>query len=64
MIKYYGFVYFVHVERGDSFKEYVVKINHLDEFVTLMGEFDTIIVEELLKTYVNFEHVYQWYKPL
>lgn len=64
MIKFFGFVYFVRVERADSTKEYVVKVNHLDEFVALMVEFDAIIVTELLKTHVCFEHKLQWYKAL
>lgn len=64
MNKYYGFVYYVRVERADAQKEYVVKVNHLDEFVTLMEKFDAVIVTELLKTHVNFEHKYQWYKAL
>ena len=64
MNKYYGFVYYVLVERGDSHTAYVVKVNHLDEFVALMEKFDAVIVTELLKTHVNFEHSYQWYKSL
>lgn len=64
MIKFYGHVYYVRVERAGSQKEYVVKVNHLDEFVALMKEFDTVIVTELFKTYVNFEHKFQWYKSL
>lgn len=64
MIKFYGYVYYVRVERAGSQKEYVVKVNHLDEFVTLMEKFDAVIVTELLKTHVNFEHKFQWYKSL
>lgn len=64
MIKYYGLVYYVRVERSDIHKEYVVKVNHLDEFVILMEKFDAVIVTELLKTHVNFEHNHQWYKAL
>lgn len=64
MIRFYGFVYYVRVERADSHKEYVVKVNHLEEFVALMDKFDAVIVTELLKTHVNFEHKFQWYKSL
>lgn len=64
MSKYYGLVYYVRVERADTQKEYVVKVNHLDEFVVLMEKFDAVIVTELLKAHVNFEHNYQWYKAL
>lgn len=64
MIKYYGLVYYVRVERAGIQKDYVVKINHLDEFVTLMEKFDAIIVTEILKTHVNFEHKFQWYKSV
>lgn len=64
MIKYNGYVYYVRVERAGSQREYVVKVNHLDEFVALMDKFDAVIVTELLKTHVNFEHKFQWYKSL
>lgn len=64
MSKYYGLVYYVRVERADTCKEYVVKVNHLDEFVVLMEKFDAVIITELLKTHVNFEHKFQWYKML
>lgn len=64
MISFYGFVYYVRVERANSCKDYVVKVNHLDEFVALMENFDAVIVTELLKTHVNFEHKFQWYKSL
>lgn len=64
MSKYYGLVYYVRVERAGTQREYVVKVNHLDEFVALMEKFDAVIVSELLKTHVNFEHNYQWYKAL
>ena len=60
MIKFYGYVY--HVSIGGTC--YVVKVNHLDEFMSLMHGCGSVIVSELFKTHVDFEHKYQWYKSL
>lgn len=64
MNSYFGFVYYVSVKRYNSSSNYVVKINHLDEFVALMEKFDSIVVTKLVKTCIDFDHVYQWYKAL
>lgn len=60
MIKYYGYVY--HVSIGDN--SYVVKVNHLDEFVALMHDSGTVIISDFVKTKVYFDYVHQWYKTL
>lgn len=60
MIKFYGYAY--HVSIGDTC--YVVKVNHLDEFMTLMHGRGPVIISDFVKTRVCFEHVYQWYKTV
>lgn len=60
MIKFYGYVY--HVSIGDTC--YVVKVNHLDEFVSLMHDCGSIVISDFLKTGVYFDYVHQWYKAL
>lgn len=60
MIKFYGYVY--HVSIGDSC--YVVKENHLDEFMTLMRGRGSVVISDFVKTKVCFDYVYQWYKAL
>ena len=60
MIKFYGFVYHVSING----KRYVVKVNHLDEFVTLMHDCGSVIVLDFVKTHVCFDYVYQWYKEI
>ena len=57
-VSYFGYVYFVTI--GD--KNYVVKVNHLDEFVSLLHENGVIIVTDFIKSKVVFDNVHQWYK--
>lgn len=57
-VSYFGYVYFVTI--GD--KDYVVKVNHLDEFVSLMHHKGVIVVTEFTKSKVVFDNVHQWYK--
>lgn len=57
---FYGFVYFVTV----CDKEYIVKVNHLDEFVSLMYNNGAIVITGFEKSKVVFDNVYQWYKAL
>lgn len=59
-VSYFGYVYLVTI--GD--KDYVVKVNHLDEFVSLMHENGAIVVTEFTKSKVVFDNVHQWYKTL
>lgn len=59
-VSYFGYVYFVTI--GD--KDYVVKVNHLDEFVSLMHDNGAIVVTEFTKSKVVFDNVHQWYKTL
>lgn len=60
MIKFYGFVY--HVSIGGTC--YVVKVNHLDEFMSLMRGCGSVVILDFVKTQVCFAHVYQWYKKI
>lgn len=60
MIDFYGYVY--HVSIGGS--SYVVKVNHLDEFMALMRGSGTVIISDFVKTKVCFAYVHQWYKTL
>lgn len=60
MINFYGFVY--HVRIGD--KCYVVKANHLDEFVSLMHGCGCVVISDFVKTKVCFDYVHQWYKAV
>lgn len=57
---YFGYVYLVTI--GD--KEYIVKVNHLDQFVALMADNGVIVVSEFVQSKVIFDNVHQWYKPL
>ena len=57
---YYGYVYLVTIGN----KDYVVKVNHLDEFVSLMHDNGAIVVTEFTKSKVVFDNVHQWYKTL
>lgn len=59
-VSYYGYVYLVTIGN----KDYVVKVNHLDVFVTLMHENGVIVVTEFTKSKVVFDNVHQWYKTL
>lgn len=60
MIKFYGFVY--HVSIGGTC--YVVKVNHLDEFMAIMHGCGSVIISDFVKTKVCFDNVHQWYKTL
>lgn len=57
---FYGYVYFVSI----CDKDYVVKVNHLDEFVSLMHDNGAIVVTDFTKSKVAFAHEYQWFKAL
>lgn len=57
---FFGYVYFVTV--GD--KEYIVKVNHLDQFVALMADNGAIVISEFVQSKVIFNNAYQWYKAL
>lgn len=59
-VTYYGYVYLVTIGN----KDYVVKVNHLDEFVSLMHDNGAIVVTEFTKSKVVFDNVHQWYKTL
>lgn len=59
-VSYYGYVYLVSIED----KNYVVKVNHLDEFVSLMHDNSAIVVTDFTKSKVIFDNVHQWYKTL
>lgn len=59
-VSYYGYVYFVSIYG----KDYVVKANHLDEFVSLMHNNGAIVVTDFTKSKVIFDNVHQWYKAL
>lgn len=59
-VSYYGYVYLVTIGN----KDYVVKVNHLDEFVSLMYDNVAIVVTEFTKSKVVFDNVHQWYKTL
>lgn len=60
MIRFYGYVY--HVSIGDTC--YVVKLNHLDEFMALMRGYGSVIISDFVKTNVSFDYVHQWYKTV
>lgn len=59
-VSYFGYVYLVTIGN----KDYVVKVNHLDEFVSLMHDNGVIVVIEFVKSKVVFDNVHQWYKTL
>lgn len=59
-VSYYGYVYLVTIGN----KDYVVKVNHLDEFVSLMHDNGAIVVTDFIKSKVVFDNVHQWYKTL
>lgn len=60
MIKFYGYVYHVSIDG----KCYVVKVNHLEEFIALMHGCGSVIISDFVKTKVCFDYVHQWYKTL
>ena len=60
MIKFEGFVYLVS-HRG---VDYVVKINHLDEFVALHRGEGAIVITDFVMSHIEFENALQWYKKL
>lgn len=59
-ISYYGYVYLVSI----GSKDYVVKVNHLDQFVSLMHGNCAIVVTVFRKSKVNFDNELQWYKEI
>lgn len=59
-VSYYGYVYFVTIGSID----YVVKVNHLDEFVSLMHDKGAIVVTGFVKSKLFFDNVHQWFKTL
>lgn len=59
-VSYYGYVYLVSI----CGKDYVVKVNHLDEFVLLMHDNGVVVVTDFIKSKVTFDYVHQWYKTL
>ena len=60
MIKFYGYVYYVSV--GGTC--YVVKVNHLDEFMALMRGCGFVVISGFVKMRVCFDYVHQWYKTV
>lgn len=63
-VKVHGTFFFLSVNRGCVRKEYVVRSSHLDEFVSLMHPFDSVVITEVLTTTCVFSNKYQWYKAL
>ncbi len=59
-ISYFGYVYFVSIADNN----YVVKVNHLNEFVSLMHDNGIIAIIDFEKTKVFFDNVHQWYKKV
>ena len=59
-VSYYGYVYLVSIDS----KYYVVKVNYLDQFVSLMHGNSAIVVTAFRKSKVIFDNVYQWYKEV
>lgn len=60
MIKFKGSVYLVSVGGVD----YVVKNNHLDEFVALMRDNGVIVITDFVMSQICFDYALQWYKKL
>lgn len=63
-VKVYGTFFFVSVARGCVYKEFVVRSTHLDEFVSLMNPFDSVIISKVVTTTFVFPNKFQWYKAL
>lgn len=59
-VSFFGYVY--HVSIGGTC--YVVKINHLDEFMAVMRGCGSVLVSDFVKTKVCFDNVHQWYKKI
>lgn len=60
MNEYKGTVYFVTCNGVD----YVVKNNHLDEFVALKRNDGVIVISDFVMSKIIFDDVFQWYKKL
>lgn len=60
MIKYFGYVYLVSVNGV----EYAVKFNHLEEFVALHCGDGAVVISSFVKSQIQFDHGYQWYKKI
>lgn len=60
MIKFNGFVYLVS-HRG---VDYVVKTNHLDEFVALHRGEGAIVITDYVMSQIELDNALQWYKKL
>lgn len=60
MSNYKGFVYLVS-HRGS---DYVVKRNHLEEFVALHCCDGAIVINDYVMSQIQFENALQWYKKL
>lgn len=60
MIKYTGYVYLVS-RRG---KDYVVKNNHLDEYVSLFRGDGPIVITDFVMSKIDFDNAFQWYKQI
>jgi hypothetical protein len=63
-VKVRGTFFFVSVARGCVHKEFVVRSTHLDEFVSLMHPFDSVIISQVVTTTFVFSNKFQWYKSL
>lgn len=61
MSKFKGFVYLVSCSSG---VDYAVKVNHLDEFVSLHHGDGPIVITDLVMSQIDFENALQWYKKL
>ena len=60
MNKFKGYVYLVS-RRG---VDYVVKSNHLDEFVSLFRRDCPIVITDFVMSQIDFAYALQWYKKL
>lgn len=60
MIKYNGFFYLVSVNGV----EYAVKFNHLEEFVALHRGDGAVVISAIVKSQIQFDNGYQWYKKI
>lgn len=60
MIKYKGYVYLVSLLGVD----YVVKNNHLEEFVALHLCDGAVVINDFVVSQIEFDYAYEWYKKL
>lgn len=60
MIKFKGFVYLASCRGVD----YVIKCNHLDEFVSLYRGDCPIVISDFVMSQIIFDNALQWYKKL